>query len=488
MGLQENFRGWKEGRVSMTEEIIRVEWKSSGKTNFTDMKLEGGRWWKLNKKQQWVQCLGTDDRRRDKFIAEKSMASLFDQPKFKELEAKVAELNALVSPASAEKGQEPLHDDITNETIILPIMYREDILGPLPKYRTLQRHHVGDSRYYVQQFQDDDGNWSKPSLYAGVTSVCGAVLPEEGDHLRQWYCSFASYEEARKELNKLAARGTVMHSLFAMCMDDKLPDFGTADFDRLLRQLISGQEMNVNEVFGEWKSFMCKALLGFKQFMYDHSVEPLAVEIVLGQPDKVFDDGSKINYGYFAQIDLLCYMEVEMKGEWGEFYKSGPKKDKPKITKKKVRILAIVDFKSGSGNYVEHIMQLHLQMPLVRRAFPHLDSKDMRVFNWHPKEFRTSALATKFEAAEDEESDATLDDVEFGYTLIDQTDKKPKRWAMDHLHIWQKYHAEKLPRKMVYKGSPNIGTPPAENVEFKDYPTFWEEKVARSMEHRFADL
>jgi hypothetical protein len=407
-----------------------------------------------------------------------------------EMRQEIEELKAKVSPPTAELGEEPLHDDITNDSIIQPVLYREDVLGPKPGYRTLQRHHVGDSRYYVQQFQQPNGSWSRPELYAGVTSVCGKVLVQE-DSLDQWRCSFPSYEMAMEELNRLAARGTVMHSLFAMCMDPVtiLPDFGTSEFDRLLRGLISNQDgIDVNAVFGEWKNFLCKAILGFKQFMYDHTVEPLAVEIVLGQPHQYFEDGSKPLYGYFAQIDLLCMMDVVEKGFFGEVLKSGKNKGKPKRTSREVRVLAIVDFKSGSGDYQEHDMQLLLQKPLVEAAFPHLDTANMRLFNWHPKDFRTSSLAKKAEENEEEDNESEIEEIEFGYSLLDKTNRHPKMWAIDHLRMWQKYHAKELPVKMIFQGSPNIDTRPSENVRFAKYQDFWEEKVARAISHKFADL
>ncbi len=415
--------------------------------------------------------------------------NLFDSA-MQEMRDQIEELKARVPKPVESPGVEPLHDDITEETIILPVMYREDILGPMPKYRTLQRHHVGDSRYYVQQFEQPNGSWSRPQLYAGVTSVCGKVLTED-ERLKEWACGFGSYEAYKRELNKAAARGTVMHSLFAMVMDPntELPDFGTSEFDRLLRRLISSQDgIDVNDVFGEWKAFFCKAILGFKQFMYDCEVEPLAVEVVLGEPHRYYEDGSKPLYGYFAQIDLLCYLNIKEKGDWGEKLKSGPNKGGVKITTREVRVLAIVDFKSGAGDYEEHDMQLLLQKPLVEAAFPHLDTSNMCLFNWHPKDFRMSSIAEKWTAGEDPDDEASTEDIEFGYRLLNKTKKHSKAWAIDHLRMWQKYHAKELPMKVIYQGSPNIDVKPSDNIRFADYATYWEEKIARAIEHKFADL
>ena len=394
---------------------------------------------------------------------------------------------------------EPLHDDITPETIIEPIMYREDILGPKPKHRTLQRHHVGDSRYYVIQFEQPDGTWSKPELYPGVTSIGKAVLPRSR-HIEEWMCGFGSHKAALKELNKLAAKGTVMHSLFALCMDPNyvIPDFGTSEFDRMLRGLIASQDgIDVDDVFSEWKEFMCKALLGFKQFIYDYNVEVLAVEIVLGQPTEWREGGGKPLYGYFAQVDLICILDWKFKGKWGEKYKQGPRKGQDKETWQTRRVVGIGDFKSGDGDYPDHDFQMALQKPLVQAAFPNLEPKEIVLFNWHPTNYRKSTLAK--EAAAENEPEGDEDDeteemeteskLKFKYRVIDKAKKKRhKDWAFDLLRFWQKHIAGELPKKMVYKGSPNIDTKPSENVEFKDYPTYWEEKVAKARGRGLLDV
>jgi hypothetical protein len=389
------------------------------------------------------------------------------------LKEKVAELEARIPPPpKISGGDDPYGDDITPETVIEPIMYREDILGPRPKYRTLQRHHVGDSRYYVQQFELEGGRWSPPELYSGVTSVCKSVMPRS-KFLEQWLCGFATYDDAMRALNLSSAKGTVMHHLFALCMNDELPrDFGSSEFDRIVRHSIARQlegiGVSVEEVFGEWKAFLCKALLGFKQFIYDYKVEVLAVEIVLGDRHQYFDGDSKPLYGYFAQVDLLCYLTIEVDGlDHENPYKTGPRAGKPREVKVEKRVLAIVDFKSGDGDYPEHDMQLELQIPLVRKAFPHL-KEEIRIYNWHPSDYKTSALARK---------NGNGEECEFGYRLLDKTGKNPREWADDHLWIWRKYHARELPMKMVFQGDPNIGTPPKENVRFVEYPVYWEEKA-----------
>jgi hypothetical protein len=408
--------------------------------------------------------------------------NLFDSA-IAELKQQVDELKARI-PVPRDTTDEPHGDDITPDTIIEPVMYREDILGPKPKYRTIQRHHVGDSRYYVQQFEQPDGQWSRPELYAGVTSISKAVLPRN-KNIEKWMCSFPTYDDAILELNKLAARGTVMHSMFAMCMDGTLPDFGTSEFDRVLRGQISrqleGLGVTTDEVFGEWRHFICKAILGFKQFMYDHNVEVLAIEVVLGTPTVRYPDGSKPLFGYFFQVDLICILDWKFPGFHGEVYKSGPNKGKPKRTTITKRVVGIGDFKSGDSDYPDHTMQLELQLPVVQQTFPHLDWKDAVIFNWHPSKYRESKLAEM--AAEDnaepagENEDENESSLEFGYRVINKTGKMPRGWAQDHLWLWQKYHAQELPMKMVFQGSPNIDVKPSQNVRFEDYASYWEEKA-----------
>lgn len=448
------------------------EWRSFG---------TGGKWWHYDpKKKDWV---SSPDRLHKKATA-------------RALE--LSEIGAEPSPTPmpvqlkmdfSRSLDEPMHDDITPETIIEPVMYRADILGPKPKHRTLQRHHVGDGRYYVIQFEQPDGTWSRPELYPGVTSICKAVLPRSR-HIEEWMCGFVDYEAAMQKLHELSVRGTVMHTLFAFCLDPlyEMPDFGTSEFDRMVRGLIAKHEnIDVDRVFHEWKNFFCKSILGFKQFMYDYDVEVLAIEIVLGQPTIRREDGSKPLYGYFAQVDLICIMDWEFEGDFGEKYKSGKNLGKPKITKQTRRVVGVGDFKSGQSDSPPHDLQLDLIEPLVTRAFPDLEPKEIILFNWHPTEFRSSSIVKKIggeETETTEESDGKpAKGVEFPYRVIDKTLKATKRqksWSKDLLHFWQKHIAGELPKKLIYKGSPKIDTRPADNVEVKDYATYWEEKIVKA--------
>jgi len=93
--------------------------------------------------------------------------------------------------------------------------------------------------------------------------------------------------------------------------------------------------------------------------------------------------------GYGTLIDLVCKMNVEESGHFGEVYKSGENKDKPKITKRTDQKTAIINFKSGRhGFYRSNGIQAMCELQLFEENFP--DIKIDCAFNWSPKEWKVS--------------------------------------------------------------------------------------------------
>jgi hypothetical protein len=120
-------------------------------------------------------------------------------------------------------------------------------------------------------------------------------------------------------------------------------------------------------------------VLAFAQFVIDCKVKPLAIEICLYHPTD----------GYAGAIDLVCELEIEEKGFFGEKYLSGANKGTPKETKRVRRVFAIVDIKSGrKGFYESHEIQLHAYLDMWDNHFP--DVRVEKVFNWSPKEWRNA--------------------------------------------------------------------------------------------------
>ena len=129
--------------------------------------------------------------------------------------------------------------------------------------------------------------------------------------------------------------------------------------------------------FMQYEEELKKDILAFAQFIIDYKVVPIAVELVLTHKE----------YGVAGAIDLVCEMDYEESGYFGEVYKTGPQKDKPKLSKQTRRIVAIVDLKSGKkGFYESSEIQLHCYKDMFEVNFP--DIKIDRVFNWSPKEWR----------------------------------------------------------------------------------------------------
>src|SRR5690606_18783260 len=101
----------------------------------------------------------------------------------------------------------------------------------------------------------------------------------------------------------------------------------------------------------EWHANAKRDVLALAQFIREHNVRPLGVEVCLASDEM----------GVAGTIDLPCKMTVMQDGDWGEVYKSGPRKGETKITKAPVEVTAIVDFKSGmKGFWESHEIQLHL--------------------------------------------------------------------------------------------------------------------------------
>jgi hypothetical protein len=127
--------------------------------------------------------------------------------------------------------------------------------------------------------------------------------------------------------------------------------------------------------------------------MIDTNCKPLAIELCLWHPD-----------GYAGAIDIVCELDVEEKGFFGETYASGVNKGQPKESKRTVRVRAIVDIKSGrKGFYESSEIQLHAYKAMMAYHFPEEEMIISKLFNWSPKDFRGAVPS---------------------YNLKDQTDSK----------------------------------------------------------------
>ena len=255
-------------------------------------------------------------------------------------------------------------------------LYFDESALKTPAYK-LFRMDGGDNRFYYMI----DPETKEPIFFTSVTSAIKNNLPTS-EHLINWKVELG-VEESEAFMMERAAYGTYMHKEICDFMLTKKIDYDTLS-DRIL-----DWGFRIGRETKHWYWELRKDLLSFQQFASDVNLEPFAIEVVLASKD-----------GIAGALDLVCKLDVEETGFFGEEYKSGEKKGQPKETKRKVRVRAILDFKSGKkGFYDSHIVQLHMYRKMWNENFPSVPIE--RLFNWAPKDWRDNV----------------------GYSLTEKTDK-----------------------------------------------------------------
>lgn len=240
----------------------------------------------------------------------------------------------------------------------------------LPPYK-VGRVNYGKGRGYIKILEG--GILEEPfRVYASLTTAISQSAPMAGG-LLEWYCKHG-YEEARR-LSRIAADyGTLMHQ----AIGDYIINH-SFDFD-IIRDYVADYCRTNKYTYPETREWVEKLrcdLAAYIQFHHDYKVKPLAVEHVM-----VSD-----TWGFGTLIDLVCDMEIEEKGFFGEVYKSGDRKGEPKESKQSRVIRAVVNFKSGRhGFYHENGLQIMAEKRLFEENFPDLSIEG--AFNWSPKDWR----------------------------------------------------------------------------------------------------
>lgn len=236
-----------------------------------------------------------------------------------------------------------------------------------PPYKLFRLDSKGGNRNY---YRFDEKN--NPEFFISVTTFIGRSMPMNF-HLLKWYADMGM-QRAEEHKNERADYGTYMHGVI-----EKLTIARKYDLDKLYDDLVEYAQTKGRgqEYADKWYFEMKKDILAWAQFLIDYNVKPLAIEVMLCSP----------KYGYAGAIDLLCEMDFEFKGFYGEVYKSGVRKGEPKETKETRRIKAIVDAKSGKKGFFEgHEVQLHAYKNMFEENYP--DIKIDKVFNWAGNEWR----------------------------------------------------------------------------------------------------
>jgi hypothetical protein len=252
---------------------------------------------------------------------------------------------------------------------------------PLEKF-----YRVGsDSKRLYYKFVD-----GKPKFYPSCTTLLGAVL-QKSPFLIDWMIQHGK-ETAKTMLKNSCEYGTLMHNCNQKLLIDRIFDL------TLLRETIKDvtSKHNLDVDRHQWYDDLSNDVLACKKWIQDHNVVPIMIEEIVGS-DILRVAGA---------VDLLCYMDYEFKGFFGEIYKSGDKKGQPKETKQIRRIIALVDFKSGrKGFYLSHEVQLEIYKRATKETFPELQNEEIFIFNWSPKAWRNTP----------------------SYNFVNQTDKHSSR-------------------------------------------------------------
>lgn len=235
---------------------------------------------------------------------------------------------------------------------------------------TVWRYTQGDGRiYYSFDFApQEDGT---PVFFISLTTLTKETLPTPMS-LQKWRCDLG-WEKSKIYAKERADYGTMMHTLLGMLMKNN-----TLDKREVEEMVNKGAPSHVDKM--EWIDELWRDCQAFQQFVIEYDVVPLAIEIVLCSKE-----------GYATLIDLVCEMNDEVEGYFGEVYERGSAKNKkgsPKKSKKIVRINGLINFKSGrKGFHEENEIQLEFERRLFKENFP--DVKIDKIFNWAPKDWKT---------------------------------------------------------------------------------------------------
>lgn len=238
-----------------------------------------------------------------------------------------------------------------------------------PRYVMLRANDALDQRWYTTK----DDPRRKP--YVSVTT--GLELSQHPEYgLKNWWMTTDPNEIFRR-LKESSEYGTFMHEVFSKFMID-----GVADLDKTA-DLARAEAARKGHSPEQWAGKIVKHLLAWAEFCHQHNVKPLAIEMVL-KSEKLQAAGA---------IDLVCELDWGVTGFHGEVYAASNKEKagQPKQTKKRVRVRAILDWKSGSNFYLSHGQQLVTYHMIWKENFGRRkNGKIDLLINWKPKDWRTN--------------------------------------------------------------------------------------------------
>ncbi len=309
-------------------------------------------------------------------------------------------------------------------------------LPPMPVYRITDK---GNRNYFIV---NED---RKAVLLDGVTTVVHATLPKS-EFLIKWMAE-KGYEEAKEYRDTRALYGTLMHTMLAHFIINGFME--VADIEKAVSNYCYAHNLTSVQSSG-WVDDICSDLLAYSEFVREHNVKPLAIEVTLADTDR----------RVAGTVDLICLMDVDEKGFYGETYKSGDQKGQPKQTTQTFRRKAIIDFKSGrsGSNTEDKAAQLTFYKVLAIKNYPDMFQEgEIRMYNWSPKAWRSKP----------------------DYTLIDQTDNFTEHEIELMLELYRCRQKTKLEERtsMSFKGRIELGQDVTSNYEILTTADIVQQKI-----------
>ena len=239
----------------------------------------------------------------------------------------------------------------------------------MPAYQVYRANDNNEARWYYRPDTD--------RYYVSVTTFIQATTPTPYG-LTEWMKT--NGKNADRMRDEAAGYGTFMHTVFSDYLIMK-----EYDLDLLVQNARDAAQ--ANGVLGKsimergtYEKRIVRDLIGWAEFCYVHSVEPLGIELILTSEK----DGTG------GAMDLLCKMRIGS-GANGKFLKKDGLG---------TQVVAIIDWKSGSSFYESHELQIHQYHRMQQENFPAI--KVDKLYNYKPSDWTKNA----------------------GWTLKDQTESK----------------------------------------------------------------
>jgi len=441
---------------------------------------------------------------------------LFDSA-MQQMRDEIEELKARVPKAETPEDDFLSSLDVNNETILRPDYLHhnaEEILGSkIPSFRVIGRPNIGGDRHYLYAIPNPDREspkqWLIKKPLPGCTSILKKMMPTPPS-LIKWMATFpGGYEAAQAYTELAAARGTIMHGIFADFVNGLVPAFDSPEWHSYIELKMRKQKAD-RKWHGEWQHFMKKAILSLMQWIEDYEVTIILMEIALVSEE----------LGYAGQIDVVCQMNdrIYTKPTIEVFPAKKQKADRPKrqtkvlaaaheprhwevvaakteskwshglgapigfwpdmdarrepnmdnildlyVLNPRKRVNALVDFKSGEHSHDSHAVQLSMYVPLFQEHFPNF--KIQQVWNWHPSDWRENV---------GKEKDGTPKTPSFSYKNVNQTDELSVEKVKHLLALYNMDARKEISDVMQFVGKPELGVKPGDLVKTVDFVEHWE--------------